>query len=91
MSNAWLWNVTPACQSGDNLLAVEAAVFNENFAGMVSADHHSGDENSGDIALMGLRVHGGLVRFRIERDSQRAQKLEIRMVSRQRKNLIRGQ
>ncbi len=37
---------------------------------------------------MGLRIHGGLVGFWIERNSQRTQKWEIRMVSGQCKNLI---
>ena len=82
---------TPACQRGDNLFAMESAIFDKNFAGVISADHHSGDENSPDIALMREWVHGGLVGLRIERDPQGSQEFEVRMVSRQCKNLIRRQ
>src|SRR6267143_1725539 len=76
-----------AGQRSGNLLAVEAPIFNEDFTRMVSADHDSRQKYARHIALVRLRIHRWFVRGGIQRDAQGAQKFEVRMVARQRKNL----
>src|SRR5712692_432517 len=74
-----------AGQRSDDLLAVKAAIFDENFTRMVSANHHARQKNTGHIAFVRLRIHGWFVCRRVERDTERAQKLEVRVVPGQRK------
>ncbi len=52
---------------------------------MVSANHHARQKNTGHIAFVRLRIHGWFVCRRVERDTERAQKLEVRVVPGQRK------
>ena len=72
---------SPCGKSGNDLFAVEASIFDEDFAVMISADHHSRQINSGDIAFVSLRIHGGLIGCRVQRDSHRTQEIEVRMVA----------
>src|SRR5467141_2439049 len=76
-------------RSGD-LLAVEAPIFNEDFTRMVSADHDSGQKNAWHIAFVRLRMHRWFIGRGIQRDTKGAQKFEVRVVARQRKNLNGG-
>jgi hypothetical protein len=56
----------PARECSDNLLTVEAPIFNEDFARMVSSDDDSRQEYTWNIAFMGLRIHRWLIGGRIE-------------------------
>src|SRR4051812_20855709 len=76
-----------AGKSSDDLLAVEAAVFDENFAGVISADHDTGEINSRHITFVRLRIDGRLIGLRVEVDPELAQEREIRMITRKRENL----
>src|SRR5712692_9007954 len=74
-------------KGGDDLLTVEAAVFDKDLAGGVATDHDAGKVDAGNVALERFGTHRGLVRLRIEGNPLPAQKVEVRMVARERKNL----
>jgi hypothetical protein len=72
---------------GDDLLAVEAAVFYENFSGEQAAYHYSGYVKAWDVALQGFRIGCGAASDRVEMDAQLLQEREIRVVAGHRENL----
>ena len=47
----------PASQRGNDLLAMEASIFDEDFTRMVSANHHSRQKYSRHIAFVRLWIH----------------------------------
>ena|SRR5437016_1015573 len=51
-----------ARKRSNDLLTVKAAIFDKNFAGVVSADDHAGKVQAGNIALKRVRIESGLVR-----------------------------
>src|SRR5207249_4116515 len=67
-SNLWSLNglSTRRCQCQRNLFAVKPAVLDEDFARMPTADYHSGQVHSRNIALVSLRIHGWLSGYRIQ-------------------------
>ena len=80
-----------ACHRGDDLPAVEAAVFDENFAGVHSADDYARDVNARHVAFEAFGIRLRFFRHRIEANSLLLEKFEIGMVAGHRKNLRRGQ
>jgi hypothetical protein len=55
-----------AVERRSDLLAVEPAVFDENFAGVIPANHDSGHVYAGNIAFVGLGIHRGLISYGIQ-------------------------
>src|SRR5580700_3813790 len=80
-----------AGKRGDDLLAVKAAIFDENFAGVDPADDHAGEIQTGNIALERLRIESGFIGLRIELHAELAQEIEIGMVAGENKDLHGGQ
>ena len=80
-----------AGQRNNDLLAMEAPVFDEDFTRMVSANHHSRQKYARHIALVRLRIHRWFVCRRVKRNTKRPQELKIRVVPGQRKHLNRRQ
>src|ERR1700730_17264054 len=66
---------------------MEASVFDENLTRMIAADHHSGQKNTGHVALVRLRIHLWLICGGVERDAERSQKLEVGVIPSKRKNV----
>jgi len=52
-----------ARERSDDLLAMKAAIFDENFAGVISADDHAGEVQAANIALERLRIESRFIRF----------------------------
>lgn len=48
--------LTFSCYRGDDLAAVEAAIFYEDFGSLQAAHHHSGQINSWDVAFEGFGI-----------------------------------
>src|SRR5438270_1923824 len=69
-------------------LAVEAAIFDEYFAGPRASDNHSRDVHSGDIRFQSLWVAHGTKLFVGKFDSHAPQKIVVGMVSGERENKI---
>src|SRR5256885_16745882 len=61
----------------NDLLPVEAPVFDENFASMPSADHHAGQMDPRNIALERIRIQRRLAAFRIKPHAQAFNEREI--------------
>src|ERR1700736_617171 len=80
-----------AGEGGGDEAAMEAAVFDEDFAGEIAADDHTREKNPGHVAFESLRVNCGLIGLRIERNSQLAKESEIRMITGEREHLLGGQ
>ena len=70
-----------AGEGGDDLLAVEAAVFDEDFAGVIAADDDAGEVQAGHIAFVGLRIDGGLICGGIELDAEGTKEREIGVIA----------
>src|ERR1700732_1512366 len=70
-----------AGEGGDDLLAVEAAVFNEDFAGVVAADYDAGEVQAGDVTFEGLRIEAGLIGGGIKFHAETAQEREVGVVT----------
>ncbi len=66
---------------------MEAAVFDKDFAGVISANHDTGKIQAGNVALERLLIESGLVGFGIEPYTEAAQEREIGMVAGERKYL----
>jgi hypothetical protein len=60
----------PASESGNDLFAVESAIFNKYLAGMISANDNAGDKDAGNIALMRPRIHRGLIGCWVQGDPE---------------------
>ena len=60
---------------------MEAAVLDENFAGVKAADEDSGDVNSGDVAFEGFRIQLRLARFGIEANAGVFEERKIGMIA----------
>src|SRR5256885_13261982 len=71
-----LFPYTTLFRSND-LLPVEAPVFDENFASMPSADHHAGQMDPRNIALERIRIQRRLAAFRIKPHAQAFNEREI--------------
>src|SRR5579864_6688476 len=80
-----------ACHGGDDLTAVEAAVFDEDFAGVHSADNYTRDVNPGDVAFEAFGIRLRFFRYRVEANSLLLEKFEVGMVTSHRKDLHGGQ
>src|SRR5258706_8680722 len=81
------WLVPAARECRDNLLAVEASIFDEDLTRMIAADHDSGEKYTGHIAFVRLRIHLWLICRGVERDAEGSQKFEVGVIPGQRKNL----
>src|SRR5260370_37385973 len=57
---------TSCCQSLNNLLTVETAVFDENLAGVPASDDYARKVDSRHIALQRMRIQRRPAAFRIE-------------------------
>src|SRR5579872_590228 len=75
-----------AGDGGDDLAAVEASIFDENFTGVQAAEQNAGQINSGDIAFERFEIAIRLARFGIEADSETLQEREIGMIAGHGKN-----
>src|ERR1039458_4966494 len=73
---------------GNDLLAVEAAVLDENLVRIHPGDNDSGQIDAGYVALQSLRVTLGTVRLRIDFHARLAEEVEIRVVAREGKDKI---
>ena len=80
-----------ARHGGDDLAAVEAAVFDEDFAGVHSADNYTRDVNAGHVAFEAFGICLRFFRDWVEADSLLLEKFEVGMVARHRENLCSGQ
>src|SRR5215469_2495003 len=80
-----------AGDGGDNLAAVEAAVLDEDFAGVEAADEDSGDVNSGDVGFESFEVDFGLARFGVETNADGFEELEIGMIAGHGEGVKRGE
>ena len=80
-----------ARHGGDDLAAVEAAVFDEDFAGVHSAYHDARDVNSGDIAFEAFGIRLRFFRYWVEADSLLLEKFEVGMIAGHREHLSSGQ
>src|SRR5256885_17260323 len=85
-----LFPYTTLFRSND-LLPVEAPVFDENFASMPSADHHAGQMDPRNIALERIRIQRRLAAFRIKPHAQAFNEREIGMVAGEREHPSRRQ
>ncbi len=56
-----------------DLLAVEAAVFDENLVGVHAGDDHAREIHPLAVAFQSLRIGARLLRLRIETDAERCQ------------------
>jgi hypothetical protein len=54
---------------GDDLFSVEAAVFDENFAGYLPAHDHARHVEAGNVGLQRVGIHCGFLCLRVELDS----------------------
>src|ERR1700730_7821628 len=77
-------------ERSDDLLAVKAAVFDKNFAGVDSTDDHAGEVQTGNIALERARVESGFIRLRIKLHAKLPQEIEIGMVAGESEDVHRG-
>src|SRR5437588_283501 len=75
----------------NDLLPVEAPVFDENLASMPPADDHARQMDPWHIALERIRIQRRLATFRIESHTQAFHEREIGMVAGQREHVSRGQ
>src|SRR4051794_17185586 len=75
---------------GDDLFAVETAIFDEDFAGVIAAYDDAREINAWDVAFERLRIQRGLVGLRIELNAELAQERKIRVIARERENLNCG-
>src|ERR1700745_2594897 len=80
-----------ARHGGDDLAAVEAAVFDENFAGVHSADDYTRDVNARHVAFEAFGIRLRFLRDGVEADSLLLEKFEVGMVAGHRENLSCGQ
>src|SRR6202040_2432635 len=76
---------------GDDLPAVKTPILDKNFAGLHSADHDTGDIDSGHITFETFRIRLRLPGYRIEANSLPLEKFEVRMIAGHRENLNGGQ
>ena len=60
----------PASKSRNNLFAVESAVFNKDFARVISTDDNSGNEDTRYIAFVRLWIHRGLIGCGVQGDPE---------------------
>src|SRR6266852_9416117 len=82
----------PSCsQCLNDLLPVEAPVFDENFAGVPPADDHSREMDARHIALQRIRIQRRFAAFRIKLHAQALDEREIGVVAGQREHASRGQ
>ena len=82
-----VWEFTFAGDGGDDLAAVEAAVFDEDARGVVAADDHTRKINSGDVAFEGLGIDGGFLIGAGKAYAEAFEKIEIGMIAREREDL----
>src|SRR5260370_31970028 len=75
----------------DDLLPVEAPVFDENFAGVPPADDHSREMDARHIALQRIRIQRRFAAVRIELHTQVFNERAIGMVAGQREHAPPGQ
>src|SRR5260370_11313294 len=75
----------------DDLLPVEAPVFDKNFAGVPPADDHSGQREARHIALQRIRIQRRFAAFRIKPHTPAFNDREVGMVAGQREHASRGQ
>src|SRR6202040_1985558 len=75
---------------GDDLPAVKTPILDKNFAGLHSADHDTGDIDSGHITFETFRIRLRLPGYRIEANSLPLEKFEVRMIAGHRENLNGG-
>src|SRR5262249_15672846 len=66
---------------GDDLTAVEAAVFDEDFAGVHPAYHHARDVDAWHVAFEAFGIRLRLPGDRIETNSLPLEKLEVGMIA----------
>src|SRR5579862_1716706 len=85
-----LVDFAPAGDRGDDLAAVEAAVFDEDVRGLLAADDDASDVDAGDVGFQGVRITLGTADLRIQLNSLLLQKLEIRVVASHRENMDGG-
>src|SRR5438876_371271 len=78
-------------QGLNNLLSVEAPVFDKYLAGMPPSDDHASQMNPRHIAFERVWVERRFAGFRIEPHPQALNKREVRMIARQREHASRGQ
>src|ERR1700761_3959631 len=76
---------------GDDLFAVEAAVFDEDAGCLQAADHYSCDVNSGDIRFESVGVNLRALGGGVQMEAGFFEEVEIRMVAGERENLRGGQ
>ena len=80
-----------ARHGGDDLAAVEAAVFDEDFAGVHSADDYTRDVNARHVAFEAFGIRLRFFRYRVEADSLLLEKFEVGMIAGHREHLRSGQ
>ena len=82
-----VWEFTFAGDGGDDLAAVEAAIFDEDAGGVVAADDHACEINSGDVAFEGFGIDGGFLIGAGKAYAEAFEKIEIGMIAREREDL----
>src|SRR6266446_2119336 len=70
---------------------MKPSILDEDLAGVPSANYHSSQMHTRNIALQGVRIKRRLPRLRIQTHAEALDEVVVRMVSRQRKYLPRGQ
>src|SRR5438045_1794404 len=78
-------------QGLNDLLSVEAPVFDKYLAGMPPSDDHASQMNPRHIAFERVWIERRFAGFRIEPHPQALNKREVRMIARQREHASRGQ
>src|SRR3984893_7059448 len=78
---------TLACNGGDDLTAVKAAIFDENLRRIFPADHHSRQVDSGDVALERVGIAVRPSRVAVGSNPLPFDELEIGVVASHRKDL----
>src|SRR5204862_6050233 len=78
-------------QGLNNLLSVEAPVFDKYLAGMPPSDDHASQMNPQHIAFERVWIERRFAGFRIEPHPQALNKREVRMIARQRATTSPGQ
>ena len=73
---------------GDDLFSVEAAVLDENFAGVQSSEQHSRHVHSRNVRFVSHGIAGRLASLRVELNALSLEKREIGMVAGERKHLF---
>src|SRR5882724_5775696 len=71
-----------------DLLAVEAAVLNEDFVGMHPGHDHARQEDSWAVAFERVRIDARTLGHRLQADPEFRHEVEVRMISDQREHKI---